>query len=271
MTNIAVTPTVHEALAYAAAGWAVYPVRPRTKRPLNPHGSAEATNDEAIVHQWWRRWPWANVGGVVPPGLVVVDLDPRNGAQLDWVERWPRTLTVATGGGGVHLYWQAPAVVLTATSAEWPGLDVLRAGHGVMLPPSLHPSGARYHWVTDVEPGRLPAELLLALRRPRRPGSHTRWSGHSNGVCWSLDRRLAELAASSPGQRNVRANAAAFHAGLLVGRGELHEDDAVERLADAAAACGLPPAEADYVIRRGIADGIAEPVELTRRRRGIRT
>ncbi len=40
-------------------------------------------------------------------GLCVVDIDPRNGGQLDRALMTP-TATVATGGGGWHLYYRHP-------------------------------------------------------------------------------------------------------------------------------------------------------------------
>ena len=104
MTVTVATFTGEHARLYAAHGWRVFPIRPRTKRPLCPHGSTEATDNADQVADWWRRWPYANIGALVPAGLVVVDLDPRNGCDLD-PDHLPETLTVCTGGGGWHLYF----------------------------------------------------------------------------------------------------------------------------------------------------------------------
>lgn len=57
-----------QALGYAAAGWPVFPTRPRAedcpdpgdcpcKRPLTGHGFQDASTDEAVIREWWRRWP----------------------------------------------------------------------------------------------------------------------------------------------------------------------------------------------------------------------
>lgn len=158
--------TADYATTYAAHGWRIFPIRPRTKRPLCPHGSSEATDNADQVADWWRRWPFANVGALVPPGLVVVDLDPRNGCHLD-PDQLAGTLTVRTGGGGWHLYFLAPGgVALAAHSDVLPGVDLIAAGRQVILPPSLHPSGERYRWIADAAPVYLPGRLVDAFERP---------------------------------------------------------------------------------------------------------
>lgn len=165
------TRTAEHARRYAEHGWRVFPIRPRTKRPLSRHGSTDATDNAGQVADWWRRWPYANIGALVPAGLVVVDLDPRNGCTLD-PDRLPETLTVRTGGGGWHCYFRSSAN-LRAHSDRLPGVDLLTAGRQVILPPSLHPSGERYVWTTDVSPARLPGRLVDAFEcRVVNPSDH---------------------------------------------------------------------------------------------------
>jgi hypothetical protein len=96
-----VTPLGAAALAYAVAGYEVFPLRgklpwgncplcePRSPhyRPHRPagcghelcHGLYAATSDSGRVARWWARWPRANIGARVPRSLVVVDVDPRHG------------------------------------------------------------------------------------------------------------------------------------------------------------------------------------------------
>ena len=112
-----------EALGYAEMGLGVFPVAGIAngacacwagrgcpspgKHPLTPHGFKDATTDPRRVTAWWRnRWPGANIGGVPPAGVVVLDVDPRNGGEssLDRLQlahgELPETLTCLTGGGG---------------------------------------------------------------------------------------------------------------------------------------------------------------------------
>ena len=66
---------------------------------------------------WWRSWPTANIGLLTGGGLLVLDIDAKNGGKealygltMKYGEL-PTTPTVATGGGGWHFYF---AVVGTA-------------------------------------------------------------------------------------------------------------------------------------------------------------
>ena len=91
-----------------------------------------------------------NVAIATGEGLVVLDIDPRNGGDATLAtllsekgETLPETPAVATGGGGWHYYFagDAPGRVLG------PGLDLKGAGGYVVAPPSTHASGTRYRWL----------------------------------------------------------------------------------------------------------------------------
>lgn len=225
MAAVPAVPTAETARLIAERGWRVFPVRPRTKRPLNEHGSAEATSDAATVAAWWGRWPWASIGALVPQRLVVVDIDPRNGCALHLGHPFlDPTLTVATGGGGWHLYHQAPpGIELGAHSEAFPGVDLIRAGRQVILPPSLHPSGEEYRWLVDLPPAPLPGRLVDAFTVRRFPRYVVNGFGrtrvdHGGGEVpgrryIEAARRgiVAHLAADAvPGNRHNALNAAAF-------------------------------------------------------------
>lgn len=85
------------------------PVDPTTKRPLIRGWLTEATNDPDTLARWAKRWPNHGVSIVTGWGLVVIDLDVKNG--LDGPTEW-RTWcaehnvrlmnrTVKTRSGGV--------------------------------------------------------------------------------------------------------------------------------------------------------------------------
>src|SRR5436189_1424247 len=63
-------------------GFAVFPLRAGSKVPLMNGGFYNATTDLDQVGRWWRKWPHANIGIATGPvsGLLVVDLDPKNGS-----------------------------------------------------------------------------------------------------------------------------------------------------------------------------------------------
>lgn len=123
--------------------------------------------DAEVLRRWWRRWPEANVGVVTGAvsGLVVLDVDPRNGgdgslAALEFVHgALLPTVEVLTGGGGRHLYYRHPGTTVAGRPVA-PGLDVKGDGGLVVCPPSLHASGLRYRWAPNRAPGEIPLAPL---------------------------------------------------------------------------------------------------------------
>src|SRR6516225_2394365 len=57
------------------------------KHPRTRHGLKDATTDPAVIRAWWAEWPHAN--GAIDcgrSGLFVVDVDPRNGGDVTFVD-----------------------------------------------------------------------------------------------------------------------------------------------------------------------------------------
>lgn len=77
----------------------------------------------------------------------------------------PVRLTVGSGGGGQHIWYQLPPdlKIQSGTNALARGVDVLIAGKMVVAPPSVHPSGNAYRWLHFGKPAELPEEYLLNL------------------------------------------------------------------------------------------------------------
>src|SRR5664280_8584 len=170
-----------DALDAAARGWSVIPVHTpiagrcscgdpscpavgkHARIPWKRRMSDAAGSEQ--VRRWWRRWPGANLGVVTGAvsGLVVLDIDPRNGgegslAALEDIHGpLPHTVESLTGGGGQHLYFRHPGVTVACHPIA-PGLDVKGDGGMVVCPPSTHVSGRDYAW----EPGCAPIEAPLA-------------------------------------------------------------------------------------------------------------
>ena len=75
MIGVIKTP-LDAALEIAAGGVPVFPCG-ANKRPLTPHGFKDATCNDEIISDWWKRWPQANVA--IPTGemsdKVVLDVD----------------------------------------------------------------------------------------------------------------------------------------------------------------------------------------------------
>jgi hypothetical protein len=143
------------ALQYAARGWHVFPLKPRSKIPLigkaaGGQGFHDATIDPKQIETWWGQCPEANIGlSTGPSGLVVLDADgPEGLAELDALVRQhgplPRTLVSKTGRG-FHFFFSGTGI--PSSQVKGSHLDVRGSTGYVVLPPSVHPSGAAYEWV----------------------------------------------------------------------------------------------------------------------------
>lgn len=194
------------ALAYAAAGVPVLPLKPRDKQPIVAGGFKAATTNVFQVTRWWSEFPLANIGVVCgePSGMWVIDIDPRHGgltslAQLqhDLDRITPEGVLSAllsttrrqlTGGGGVHLFFRRRADLVVTTTTNWAGydgIDVRAEKSYIIVAPSVHPDGGVYQWQNDLPLIPFPAALVtLAARRRRVRGGRRR----SNRSFWDGSR-----------------------------------------------------------------------------------
>lgn len=145
------------ALDLALLDWPVFPCAEvpgdRAKSPYTKNGFHDATTDPEQITTWWNYKPNALIGIAIPPWLMVIDIDPRNGGSREALESktgpLPLTLTSFSGrnDGGQHLWFVRPKGDLTGTKLP-SGIDLKDGGRGyVIAPPSLHPStGQPYRW-----------------------------------------------------------------------------------------------------------------------------
>jgi hypothetical protein len=107
-----------------------------------------------MICRWWEVWPDANVGGAVPNGHVVLDVDGPEGRTQISGRHLPATVAAFTGGGGLHYWFRLPKGVAGGNRTRFlPGLDLKGLGGYVVLPPSRHPSGLAYEWAPFSGPG----------------------------------------------------------------------------------------------------------------------
>lgn len=156
---------VEAAHRYADLGWSVLPLHAIRnerctcgksdcpspgKHPRTRNGVKDATTDHVAIDQWFEAWPDSNVGIATgkASGLVVVDVDPRNGGfeSMEKIEL-PPTRMVETGGGGFHyLYAYADSVAQHVIAT---GVDVKADGGYIVAAPSNHISGGTYSWIDE--------------------------------------------------------------------------------------------------------------------------
>jgi hypothetical protein len=139
----------------------VFPIKGKT--PLTPHGFKDAFTDPSRVTAMFNAAPNATgigirTGGL--SGLVVVDRDgDSDQAGLIW-DSLPPTVEVITSRGR-HRYYSVPEGTKVRSRKLAEDVDLKADGGYVAAPPSLHPSGARYTWVSGhSEIAELPAHLL---------------------------------------------------------------------------------------------------------------
>lgn len=136
------------ALAWADAGFPVFPCRP-DKRPMVKDWQARATTDKARLRHWWRRWPDAMPGlPMGNSGLAVLDIDRRpdkdGAAALRDLGHDPARLsafTVTTPSGGLHAYFRWPEGMGNSATGLPPGVDVRGEGGYVIAPGAVSPKG----------------------------------------------------------------------------------------------------------------------------------
>lgn len=181
------------ALFYAGIGWSILPlhgVRSNGsctcgnlqcgavgKHPCTSHGLNDATINPATISEWWKQWPWANIGIATGPSrLDVIDVDLKSGgpqslaALEEKLGALPKTLCAQTGGGGNHYVLRCEGdgirTRVTAFGSSYPGIDTRGVGGYIVAPPSLHRSGRRYAWDASYpdEPTTLPPVWREALQ-----------------------------------------------------------------------------------------------------------
>jgi hypothetical protein len=281
------------ALAYAAAGLHVFPVRPGGKVPALPaahrdgdpvqgrcrggcgragHGLYDATRDRAVIRAWWAADPRRNVGVACgQSGLFVVDLDGAEGVE-SWRELVarhgaPRTLAAHTPSGGLHLWYAARLDRPLGNSASTlaPHVDTRGVGGYVVAAPSVRPQGA-YRWAGTPHVGQLPPvpEWVVAALAPtppaRRPAGG--WRGPE-----TADRALAGICRKVAGKRQPGRNETLYWAACAVGEhvaaGRMERSAGEAALMDAARACGLVDDDGERQCAATIAGGIRKGLGAT--------
>lgn len=316
------SPLGAAALAYARLGFRIFPLRAAGKEPLHlcdapcfaplqgrdkvgaslcaacskkhlkgTRGVHTATTDAAVIAEWWRRHPEANIGIATGGGLYVLDVDGEAGERsLAALEMrhgaLPATPEQRTGKGR-HLFFSAPPELRNTAGKLGTGLDTRGQGGYVVAAPSNHPSGALYAWNEHAGLEELPlASLPLWVAALLGAAS-----GVSKGAKIAVEAQLELMADDTPspafaakalrdecervasaaeGTRNDLLNRASFNLGQLVGGSLLNEGEVKLALENAAERCGLSEGEAARTIDSGIRAGIATPRDGPRARAGFK-
>ena len=251
------------ALALARQGVAVFPLN-EDKSPRVAGGFHGASTVLKVV----RAMPWEGEGvmiaAAIPKGVVVIDVDPRNGGDntLALFPALPRTRTTKTRSDGRH-YWLTIEPGTEMRGKLGPGIDVKRHGKGyVVIPPS-----AGYSYVVKGRLAKCPAWLLDELKVERKftPGEGQmapRYFPFQTGTPYgeaALKNGLNDLRDAGDGGRHETLNRVAFTLGMLSAGGELDGDKTCEAILAVAVEIGLDEPDAVDVLRRGWFAGMEQP------------
>ena len=165
------------ALACAAYGLRIHPLKVCDKTPILKGWQDKATTDADPLHQWASAHPKANAGIAIgaPSGVIIIDMDARRGAYASlnvWKRQYgelPLSWEVLTPGGR-HLYLRHPGGRVRTCQLA-PGIEVLGDGANAVAPGSIHPGGDAYLWNPflhpDIQPLADTPEWLLNLLKKK--------------------------------------------------------------------------------------------------------
>ena len=186
------TGVLGQALAYAAAGWPVFPCKPDQKAPDTAHGFKDATTDPAVIREWWSASQVRNVAiatGAPGPDVLDVDVKP-DGSGFAAFGRLKQAglLTgaralVRTPSGGLHAYYAGTSQPSGRLVRDF--LDFKASGGYVLAPPSV--AGGKPYELLDKRQasGRIDWQAVRRLLDPPRPVARpVRGAGDAALVAW---------------------------------------------------------------------------------------
>ncbi|WGS18966.1 MULTISPECIES: phage/plasmid primase, P4 family [unclassified Bradyrhizobium] len=174
LCSVETNSTLTAALDLIRRGFKIFPARARDKVPALSGWQEHATTNEDQIREWFSRDGY-NIGVKTgrDTGLLVVDIDPKNGGDESWEQLKADlgiadilTLTCRTGGGGRHLYFALPSglphrVKGPAPFMGYAGVDIRADGNLVIGPGSVHSNGGRYEFVDPAIPIATVPDVIL--------------------------------------------------------------------------------------------------------------
>lgn len=180
---------------YIEIGWNIFPLTPGAK---NPWGGKRANGwpdykIEDAKARFDRAPSDCNIGLIIPEGMMVSDVDPRNFLpdQNSWEEfvaanggyaQIPETWHSTTGSGGDHYYWNMPeGMEPKEFSRDYPGIDIKKRVGYVVIPPSI--TKKEYVWnlsPRDMEIADAP-DFLIQEKGAFDPRQDSQYAPANNG------------------------------------------------------------------------------------------
>lgn len=191
------------AAEYSLLDWYIFPCAPGQKSPV-VKWRAESTRNPVTICDWWRRWPLANIGvDCGKSNLYIIDLDDGEKGYDEFCEMLNSpigNIPISKTGAGYQLFFRNPGNLKNTTRKLGAHIDTRGSGGYAILPPSVHPSGARYYWINPPTRGKLiePPNWLIPPEKPASPVEITQPINGTGGK-W-----LAQaIQRAGPGTRNA--------------------------------------------------------------------
>ena len=133
---------LNSALTYVKNNFKVFPLKVNSKSgQVLKSWKEEATSDEEKVKQFWKENSNYNIGVKTGNGLVVIDVDVKNGKDgriifNEYSKSFPETFTVKTPNGGYH-YWYLVNREIPCKVNLYEGIDIRGEGGYILSPPSV--------------------------------------------------------------------------------------------------------------------------------------
>ena len=133
------------------------------------------------IKKYFGKSKYSNIGIVTGKisNIIVLDIDKKNNGLETLKElEIPDTVTVKTGGGGFHYFFQYPEgfdkISNFQNEEALPGIDLRADGGYVVAPPSVHPNGERYRFVAgknfgEIDIAQAPSWLIEFIKSKKKP------------------------------------------------------------------------------------------------------
>jgi len=122
------------------------------KHPRSLNWGDLASSDPTKIKEWFATWPELNIGVATgrESGIFVMDIDNEHSlTKFTDIYGEPSPTLTAKSGRGRHLYFRHPGIHVKNTRGFYKtsGIDIRGDGGLIVLPPSLHHTGALYEWI----------------------------------------------------------------------------------------------------------------------------
>ena len=252
------------ALAYANAGLKVFPCNAAREPLCGKGGFHKGTTDPVAIRQWWARWPHAEIGWTIEPGLIVIDLDEKSGrrglrdyealAGISADETVTPQASTPTGGRHLIFTCNGQARQFAGRIPDHPGIDTRVGGKGYVILPG--PGNGR-RWIRPLSTPLAPVPQWVCVQEtPLQSAALAGLRVDTPLARFAIDTSLRAIAKrverAIEGERNCVLFWGACRFAELAREGLVEEEWAAELLALAASRAGLPADEARRTIESAL-------------------